>query len=112
VLLGTCAAGYHTLSFQEALEQGGERTYDTNGDAIYDRFGGYDGSVPDACGFDEDFGLGTVTIGANPAQNCSYCLLAGHDDGAGGDGGSGGADTREPSYPASLTPPCDPSLLE
>jgi hypothetical protein len=118
VLLGTCAAGYRTLSFGEALEQDGLRAYDANGDMVYDWFGGYDGRVPDACGFDEEFSLGSVTVGTYPAQDCSYCLLAGHDEGAGGaggdggSGGSGGADTREPIYPASSTRPCEASDLE
>jgi len=121
VLLGTCASGYHTLSYEEALEQGGRRTYDAKGNMVYDSFGGYDGVVPDACGFDDQFSLGSVTIGEDPSQDCSYCLLAGEDGppqgsegGAGGLGGASGGASGSPdrAYPESNTPPCDPSLFK
>ena len=116
VLLGTCAAGSHTLSFAEATEQSGARTYDANGSMVYDHFTGYDGLLPDACGFEAHFSLGSVTIGEDSDQSCSYCLLAGEDppmekeSGAGGAAGANGA--GDPYYPESNTPRCDPSVYE
>jgi hypothetical protein len=130
VLLGTCASGYRTLSYQEAFgEQGGRRTYDAQGRMVFDLFGGYSGVVPDACGFDDGFSLGTVTIGEDPSKSCRYCLLAGDDAGADqpgeggsggasaggaetGDAGSGGGDDGGPVYPESNTPRCQASDLE
>ena len=115
VWLGTCAAGYHTLSYDEATEQSGTRTFDSTGRMVYDLFGGY-GAAPEACGFHQDFGPGSLIIGgADPAKACSYCMLA-RDDGtpsAEGGGGAAGAASSGTSTHADLnTPPCDPSLFE
>ena len=105
VLLGTCADGHRKLRFAEALEQAGESTFDDDGALVYSQFGGYDGEVPAACGFEQEPGLGSITIGEDPAQDCEYCLVAGMDLGAGGVG-------NEPAYQELDTPPCDPKQLE
>lgn len=103
VLLGTCADGYRSLSFGEATEQSGRRVFDADGRMVFDRFGGYGGIVPVACGFD-NVALGSVTIGEDLSADCSYCLLRGEDGDAGG-GGAGGAGA-DPFYRESSTPPC------
>jgi hypothetical protein len=113
VLLGTCADGKRTLFYSEATEQTGSRTYDADGRMLYKRFRGYDGAVPAACGFDEPFGLGRVTIGEDTARECTQCLLATDDPNPDGSGGAGGADGDYPGwYPERGTAPCESSDLE
>ncbi len=104
VLLGTCDGGYRTLSYAQAGEQSGTRTYAASGDMVYDSHGGYY-PAPSACGVEGD-GLGHITIGdEDPATGCALCLLVGADDGQGGAGGT-------PYYPELQTPPCTPADLE
>lgn len=105
VLLGTCADGYRSLSYEEALENAGRTVFDSDGRMVFDRFSGYGDSVPEACGF-EGSGLGSVTIGEDPSHDCTYCLLDGDDAGSSGAGGSGG-EGGEPHYPESKTPRCE-----
>ena len=114
VLLGTCASGYRTLSFEEATEQGGRRTYDSSGRMVHDYLGGYNGVVPDACGFKEHFSFGSVTIGGeDPATSCTYCLVDGNDQpSSDAEGGAAGTSAGAPYYPESKTQPCDPALFE
>jgi hypothetical protein len=113
VLLGTCDDGYRTLSYEEATEQSRRRTYAADGRMVYDQFGGYGTQIPKACGFSEDFGLGSSTIGEDPSKNCEYCLVTATDEGVGGGGAGGGAGASgSPYYPESLTAPCEPALLE
>jgi hypothetical protein len=102
LLLGTCDGGYRRLVYAEALENGGDRTYDARGRMVYRSEGPYSVSVPDACGFEEPFDFGNLVIGEDPAAGCEYCWLAGEASGAGGASGAG-----EPPYPELGTPPCD-----
>jgi hypothetical protein len=103
VLLGTCDDGYRTLRYEEATEQGRQRTYDADGRMVYDRF---DGISSSSC---------VSTIGMDPAKNCAYCLVTANDEHVPGidetSGGAAGA-SGAPYYPESLTAPCDPALLE
>lgn len=108
VLLGTCADGYRTIKYENALENSGESTYDADGNLVFRRDRGYEGVVPEACGFETKFLSGNITIGEDPAPECSYCMLVTDDASANGAAGAG----NDPRYPARGTAPCDPSDLE
>jgi hypothetical protein len=113
VLLGTCKDGYRSLSFEEATEQSGRRVFDGEGRMVYDTRVSIGASLPAICGADKPSPSPSVDIGEDPAPECTYCLLAGDDEGAGvpviGQGGGGGAGAAgEPYYPESRTPRCEP----
>jgi len=77
--LGICAAGYRTLTHEEATEQSRTSTYDADGNLVYASYAGYY-SPPPACAFERESRLGRVTIGeVDPAETCEYCILAADD---------------------------------
>lgn len=113
LLLGTCEGGYRQLTYGEAEENSGERTYDATGRLVYRSEGPYSVGVPDACGFEEPFGFGNLVIGEDPATGCERCLLAGErtrPGGVGGEGGTGSGD--ELPYPQLATSPCSAEVIE
>jgi hypothetical protein len=81
ILFGSCASGYNTLDWEEALENGGRSTYGPDDQLVFRRTGGY------AYGFDivgnrqpelECDGAGTTSYqvgSSDPASDCTYCLV-------------------------------------
>lgn len=106
MLLGICANGYRTLSYEYALENSVLCTYDAQGQLIFQHTRGYGRPLLQACGFEADGTLGRVTIGEDAARDCSYCLLATDDE------GEDGAGSAYPSYPAPGSRRCESSDLE
>jgi hypothetical protein len=109
IVLGICAGGLRTLTYEWATEQKLSRTYDSKGALMYSRLLGYF-TTPAACGL-ETHGdtLGTLTIGSeNPASDCSYCLVASDDLLPAGTGANAG----QHYYQGSRYEACEPKLLE
>jgi hypothetical protein len=108
VRLGTCASGYRTLSYEEACENRGARTYDAAGRLVYSSYGPY-GSAPSVCGPSSDFadfGIGET----DPARDCTYCIVR-QDDGGGGEGGQSAAVAEcYPQLPTYMQ--CAPNALK
>jgi len=96
VLYGTCADGYHTVKQSYACENGSVSTYDGDDKLAYSSSAA---SAPAACGSNAGNADRVIIGEADPARDCSFCVVAAHGDGQ----GSTCVEDELEAYP-----PCDP----
>jgi len=85
IRFGSCASGHSKLEWEEALENSGRSTYDSDDMLVYRHNGGYISGF-DVRGYSgprvgcDDPGLGSYQIGpSDPASDCTYCSITRFD---------------------------------